>query len=304
MPVLAFDTAAKIRRAIYMRAYVLSVDGGRANVADVRLKGSCKFISRFSLSPSPSDPRSPMLEFYAIGDDEFNFGDITLEVDIITVGRKETVVCTQEIINRNFLRPQYTVVDTWTRLMEDSSIRHVLDIGGRARSGISRKDMLPGKQIRVADILAAPEVDYVADVHELSSQLKEKFDAFMSIATFEHLLMPWKAAIEINKVLKDGGVGLVVTHQAIGIHDVPWDYFRYSDNAWKGIFNAHTGFEIVDAGMMDPAMIIPRHWSAAHEGTEHAVGYMTSSVVVRKISQPRLDWPVPIAAITDDRYPE
>ena len=57
------------------------------------------------------------------------------------------------------------------------------------------------------DIVAGENVDVVGDAHQLSEYFDEDcFDAVFSISTFEHLAMPWKAAIEINRVMKTGGV--------------------------------------------------------------------------------------------------
>jgi len=33
---------------------------------------------------------------------------------------------------------------------------------------------------------------------------------------FEHLAMPWKVAVELNKILRPGGIAYFVTHQASG----------------------------------------------------------------------------------------
>jgi SAM-dependent methyltransferase len=49
-------------------------------------------------------------------------------------------------------------------------------------------------------------VDPVGDVHKLSQSFPlGHFDFVFSVSVFEHLLFPWKAVLEINKVLKTGG---------------------------------------------------------------------------------------------------
>jgi len=222
------------------------------------------------------------LEIYAVADNEFEVDSIVLDIALKVGGDAVALSYSHADIERAFLFGKYTTMQTWKRVVADESIKRMLDIGGRARSGISRKNDYPGKTVVVADIMPAPDVDILVDVHEISKHVDEKFDAFTSIAVFEHLLMPWKAAIEINKVLRMGAVGLVVTHQTVGIHEVPWDFYRYSNTSWKGIFNQYTGFEIIDAGMTTPTMIIPVRWQKQYQNTERAMGYMTSSVVVKK----------------------
>ncbi|HME78232.1 MAG TPA: class I SAM-dependent methyltransferase [Mycobacterium sp.] len=66
----------------------------------------------------------------------------------------------------------------------------ILDIGGRARSGVDRRGEYPGCDLIVFDRVADPTVDVVGDAHALSSHFPaESFDFIVSIAVFEHLLI-------------------------------------------------------------------------------------------------------------------
>ncbi len=134
----------------------------------------------------------------------------------------------------------------------------MLDIGGRARSRVQRSELFPDCDVTVLDIVADPGVDVVGDAHELSRLFApDSFDFAMSISVFEHLLMPWKVAVELNRVMRPGGFVLVHTHQTIGMHDMPWDFLRYSDAAWAGIFNRYTGFEVIKTDMSRFLHIVP-----------------------------------------------
>ena len=83
----------------------------------------------------------------------------------------------------------------------------VLEIGARARSGVTRRELFPPPVVYVGlDVSAGPNVDVVGDAHHLSQFVTGKFDAAFSISTFEHLLMPWKVVLELNKILRDGGL--------------------------------------------------------------------------------------------------
>src|SRR5436190_3112289 len=72
----------------------------------------------------------------------------------------------------------------------------VLEIGSRARSGNTYLDFLPdGVDYVGVDVKEGPNVDVVADAHDLRAALgDERFDAVFSISVFEHLAMPWKVA--------------------------------------------------------------------------------------------------------------
>lgn len=181
----------------------------------------------------------------------------------------------------------------------------LLEVGSRARSGITRRDMLPeGWSYVGLDVMKGPNVDVVGDAHELSSIVEpESFDAVMAFSVLEHLLMPWKFAIELNKVLKPGGIGIFTTHQAWPIHDAPWDFWRFSDRAWTGLLNHHTGFEIIEARMGERAFIVARR---AHKVTNFGrqPSFLASNVMFRKIGPTRLEWPVSVSSITETAYPQ
>lgn len=179
----------------------------------------------------------------------------------------------------------------------------VLDIGGRARSGKDYRSELPDLDVRTVDIIAAEGVDIVADAHELSEHIPPgSVDAIYSVSTFEHLLMPWKVALEMNKVLKPGGLAFIHTHQTVGIHDAPWDFLRFSDASWDGIFNALTGFEILGREMDNHQFILPWIFRLDKLNTERSAGFEGSAVLVRKTSESALDWPVRVSDAINTTY--
>ena len=181
----------------------------------------------------------------------------------------------------------------------------MLDIGGRARSGVLRAEQFRDKEVVVLDVMQDSGVDVVCDAHRMSEVLEPgSFDMVSSFAVFEHLVMPWKVAIEMNRVMRVGAVAIIVTHQTIGMHDMPWDYFRFSDSAWKGLFNAHTGFRILDTELGDLQYIIPNVYQDQYCAAEKTGGFLYSAVLVRKISETTLDWPLNSADVTSDAYPE
>lgn len=181
----------------------------------------------------------------------------------------------------------------------------MLDIGGRARSRVQRSEMFPDCDVTVLDIVADPGVDVVGDAHELSRYFPaDSFDFAMSVSVFEHLLMPWRAAVELNRVMRPGGVVLVHTHQTLGMHDMPWDFWRYSDNAWAGLFNRYTGFEVIKTDLSRFLHIIPAVVSEPIIPFENAGGFECSTVLVRKTGPATVDWPVPLGDVVNTSYPQ
>ncbi len=61
--------------------------------------------------------------------------------------------------------------------------------------------------------------------------------------------MPWVVAMEINKILKVGGITCHQIPFAWPAHERPWDFWRCSDEGLKVLFSPSMGFETVNAGM-------------------------------------------------------
>jgi SAM-dependent methyltransferase len=180
----------------------------------------------------------------------------------------------------------------------------LIDIGGRARSQIQKSEEYPHCDVTVFDIIADPGVDVVGDAHELSAHFPpDSFDFAVSLAVFEHLLMPWKAAVEMNRVLRPGGVAYVWAPQSHSIHDLPWDFFRFSDASWHALFNRRTGFEVIATDMSMQVHVVPRVLPEHPAYPEHTLGYMSSEVLVRKIGPAEVDWPVRLGEVVDTMYP-
>lgn len=181
----------------------------------------------------------------------------------------------------------------------------LLEMGGRDRSRLGDRREFTGAAVTVLDVIAGEGVDVVGDAHHLSNLLPaESFDFIHSRSVFEHLLMPWKVAVEMNRVLKPGGLVFVTTHQTLGLHDQPWDFLRFSKDSWPGFFNAGTGFEIVEAFEEREQFIIPWLWRRDKPTAEGSVGFEASGVLARKTGPAQLDWPADPAEIIETAYPD
>jgi SAM-dependent methyltransferase len=185
------------------------------------------------------------------------------------------------------------------------SAGRVAELGARARSGVTYRHLVPDHLDYLGiDIEPGPNVDLVGDIHLLSVFIeRNSLDGVLSIATFEHLAMPWKAAVEINRVLKPGGLCYIASHQSFPLHEEPWDFWRFSDSAWQALFNEATGFEILDVAMGESAAITGRALTGITWQMDEARAYLGTSVVARKISEASVDWPVNPSIVVKGRYP-
>lgn len=180
----------------------------------------------------------------------------------------------------------------------------LLDIGGRRRSKLDRSQEWPGIDCKVLDIMTGDNVDIVADAHEMSHDIEaNSIDAVYSVSVFEHLLMPWKVVVEMNRVMKLGGYAFIHTHQTMGLHDTPCDFWRFSQDAWEALFNKSTGFEIIDRGMDDEQFLVPMVYHEGKLGFENSAGFEGSAVLVRKVGDAAVEWPVRVGDVTKTIYP-
>lgn len=182
----------------------------------------------------------------------------------------------------------------------------VLEIGSRDRPGVHRRPLIPSHlEYLGLDIMPGDNVDIVADVHELTKAVPaHSVEAVLGYSVFEHLLMPWKAAIEINHVLKVGGLLMLSTHQTWPVHEAPWDFWRYSDSAWHALFNKFTGFEVIETALGAPACVVAQTLLPSTLDLDRQPAYLGSAVLTRKVSACHLSWDVDPGAVIQTSYPQ
>ena len=116
--------------------------------------------------------------------------------------------------------------------------------------------------------------------------------------------MPWKVALKINKVLRPGGSLWISSHQTVGLHDSPWDHWRFSRDSWAGIFNENTGFEIVEAISDNDRDVIAFLARDGKLDSEKAVGHELSAVHAIKICETNLTWESDLNELVVSDYPK
>lgn len=144
-------------------------------------------------------------------------------------------------------------VDYLEKLFNKPGVR-VLEIGSRNVTGANLRRRFSNADYVGFDFYAGENVDVVGDVHKLSSYFieQDKFDLIFSSAVFEHLHMPWVAAVQCQKLLKVGGYIFIETHFSFSSHERPWHFFQFSDMGLRALFNDALGFELIESGMSNP----------------------------------------------------
>ena len=115
--------------------------------------------------------------------------------------------------------------------------------------------------------------------------------------------MPWKVALEMNKVMEQDALALIISHGSWPLHEEPWDFFRFSKDAWRGIFNRHTGFEVIDAQYQFQASIVP-NYIHTHDFEQMSKGltYLLSGCLVRRAASSLVTWDAEAADIYNLNY--
>jgi hypothetical protein len=201
--------------------------------------------------------------------------------------------------------PYFQVWENFIARLDHFSEGTVLEVGSRARSAITWRHRVPAQLGYVGlDILPGPNVDVVGDAHELTALFPPgRFVAAYSLSVFEHLAMPWKVAVELNRSLAPGGLVFSMSHQSWPVHEEPWDFWRFSRHTWQTLFNPATGFEILEAVQGEPARIHACRTTTVTKGLPDSPAYLGSACIARKVAETTLSWPVPTSLAAASMYP-
>ncbi|MBU3926059.1 class I SAM-dependent methyltransferase [Patescibacteria group bacterium] len=119
-----------------------------------------------------------------------------------------------------------------------SSSEKTLDIGC---GGSPYKKFFPNRT--AVDIINHKDVDVVADVHNLSMFKDAEFENVLCTEALEHFYNPFLAISEIKRVLKKNGILILTTRFIFPLHEVPNDYFRFTEYGLKYLLK---DFEIME----------------------------------------------------------
>jgi SAM-dependent methyltransferase len=88
------------------------------------------------------------------------------------------------------------------------------------------RPLLAGKSFLGCDFREGPGVDRVEDVHRLSFADASLGTVFM-LETFEHVRDPLRAAAEVHRVVRPGGLVVFSSCMDTPVHEHPADYWRF-----------------------------------------------------------------------------
>lgn len=115
----------------------------------------------------------------------------------------------------------------------------VLDAGsGHEHEQYLRKELLAtGATLHTCDFSPGPGVDFAADVSALPFA-DATYDLVLSTQVLEHVQDPKKVVSEMARVLKPGGHLFLTTPQSSPLHNLPWNYFNFTNLGLRLLFDA------------------------------------------------------------------
>jgi SAM-dependent methyltransferase len=96
------------------------------------------------------------------------------------------------------------------------------------------RPLFPGLEYVGADMREGIGVDKVLDLHDIALP-SESVGTVLCLDTLEHVEYPHKALEEIQRILKPDGMVVISSVMCFPIHDYPYDYWRFTPEAFRSI---------------------------------------------------------------------
>lgn len=110
------------------------------------------------------------------------------------------------------------------------------------------RPLFPGKEYVGCDMRTGLGVDMVLNLHEIEL-VDESVGSILCFDTLEHVEYPHKALNEMYRVLKPDGIAIISSVFHFPIHDYPYDYWRFTPEAFNSLLKP---FKTVFVGSSGP----------------------------------------------------
>jgi SAM-dependent methyltransferase len=125
-----------------------------------------------------------------------------------------------------------------SELIKNNSNNRILILGGSVDGvGIKHlKNILKNDDLLVeTDVSYGPNTTIICDAHEIPFA-DNSFDLIIAQAVLEHVLDPFQCVIEMNRVLKNGGLIYAETPFMQQVHGGKYDFLRFTDLGHRRMF--------------------------------------------------------------------
>ncbi len=142
-----------------------------------------------------------------------------------------------------------TAYATW-KAANPVMVRHcggrVLD-GGAGRGVFSKTILKTASAYESIDLAprGGHRPTWTGDITEMPEVPAGRYDTVVCQQVLEHVSRPWRAVAEFRRVLKPGGKVIVSVPHLSRRHELPHDYFRYTQEGLVSLLK-DTGYEILE----------------------------------------------------------
>jgi ubiquinone/menaquinone biosynthesis C-methylase UbiE len=100
------------------------------------------------------------------------------------------------------------------------------------------RPFFPGMKYIGTDMREGPGVDIVLNLHDLDLPA-DTVGTALCLETLEHVEYPHKALEQIHRVLQPDGIVVISSTMFFPIHDFPYDYWRFTPEAFRSLLKPY-----------------------------------------------------------------
>jgi len=150
---------------------------------------------------------------------------------------------------RELIKEFASIVSTTLPILEPVFEFGALQVEGQ-EGFADLRPLFPDKEYYGCDMRPGLGVDRILDLHAIDLE-SESVGTVLCFDTLEHVEYPHRAMEEIFRVVKPGGIVVISSVFNFVIHYYPFDYWRFTPEAFKSLLKQFNGVYVGSAGKKD-----------------------------------------------------
>lgn len=134
---------------------------------------------------------------------------------------------------------------------------HFLEFGSPVYRRMFTQDLI--ERYDIMDVVPRPEVTIVADLQDCAAVPDNTFDVIVCTQVLEHIADPFKAAVELHRILKPHGRLLLTVPAAYPYHADPNDYWRFTRDSLQLLFGKYF-YQLEIKGYGNRLAVVATYW--------------------------------------------